>query len=336
MALKIVYYGPGLCGKTTNLNVIYAKTTQKQRGEMISMNTQTDRTLFFDLLPMDVGIVGGFKTKLQVYTVPGQVFYNATRKLVLKGVDGIVFVADSQQAMLDANRESLQNLRENLSELGLKLEDIPLVFQWNKRDLKNITPVEVLEANLNPVGPDGSKRPSFSASAAVDHQGVFDTLRGITRLVIDKVKPTLFGTEGDPAAAEKKQQASKPSRPDLVEAPVEADVQRIPPVAIPPVVAAPAPVAPAAAPPAPVAPAAAPPAHKKGVNINALLSDLSKSTSAPPVIKVEIPSELADATLDLVLQVRCGDVVVGEISAQRNVPNKGASVRVNFEVKRKF
>ena len=118
MTAKIVYYGPGLCGKTTNLNTIYGKTSQKARGEMVSLNTETDRTLFFDLLPMDVGMVGGFKTKLQLYTVPGQVFYNSTRKLVLKGVDGIVFVVDSQTAMLDACRESFQNLSENLKELG--------------------------------------------------------------------------------------------------------------------------------------------------------------------------------------------------------------------------
>src|SRR5512145_3508819 len=128
MTAKIVYYGPGLCGKTTNLNTIYGKTSQKARGEMVSLNTETDRTLFFDLLPMDVGVIGGFKTKLQLYTVPGQVFYNSTRKLVLKGVDGIVFVADSQVPMLDANKESLQNLRENLAEIGLSVDDTPLVL----------------------------------------------------------------------------------------------------------------------------------------------------------------------------------------------------------------
>jgi GTPase SAR1 family protein len=150
MTAKIVYYGPGLCGKTTNLSAIYERTSQKARGEMVSLNTETDRTLFFDLLPMEVGVIGGFKAKLQLYTVPGQVFYNSTRKLVLKGVDGIVFVADSQTAMLDANRESIQNLTENLRELGLKIGDIPMIFQWNKRDLKQIVPVEVLERELNP------------------------------------------------------------------------------------------------------------------------------------------------------------------------------------------
>ncbi len=182
MTTKIVYYGPGLCGKTTNLNTIYGRTSQKARGEMVSLNTETDRTLFFDLLPMDVGMVGGFKSKLQLYTVPGQVFYNSTRKLVLKGVDGVVFVADSQTAMLDANKESFQNLRDNLRELGLDLKDIPLVFQWNKRDLKNIIPVDVLERELNPGG-----RTSFQSIAA-DGTGVFETLRGITKLALANIK----------------------------------------------------------------------------------------------------------------------------------------------------
>jgi hypothetical protein len=182
MTTKIVYYGPGLCGKTTNLNTIYGRTSQKARGEMVSLNTETDRTLFFDLLPMDVGMVAGFKTKLQLYTVPGQVFYNSTRKLVLKGVDGIVFVADSQLPMLDANRESLQNLRDNLRELGLDLKEIPLIFQWNKRDLKNIVPVEQLEREINPEG-----YASIQAIAS-DGTGVFETLRSITKLALANIK----------------------------------------------------------------------------------------------------------------------------------------------------
>ena len=182
MTAKIVYYGPGLCGKTTNLNTIYARTAQKARGEMVSLNTETDRTLFFDLLPLDVGMVGGFKTKLQLYTVPGQVFYNSTRKLVLKGVDGIVFVADSQVPMLDANKESLQNLEDNLKELGLDLREIPMVFQWNKRDLKNIVSVDQLEAELNP-------RHSLSlTSVAQDGTGVFETLKAITKQALIHIK----------------------------------------------------------------------------------------------------------------------------------------------------
>src|SRR5512134_249993 len=127
MAAKVVYYGPGLCGKTTNLHFIYQHTTQESRGEMVSLETETDRTLFFDLLPIDVGSIAGFNTRIQLYTVPGQVFYNTTRKLVLKGVDGVVFVADSQRAMLQANLESFRNLRENLAEIGLDVGEIPLV-----------------------------------------------------------------------------------------------------------------------------------------------------------------------------------------------------------------
>src|SRR6266567_9516447 len=144
MAAKIVYYGPGLCGKTTNLHYIYQKTSPQSRGEMVSLETETDRTLFFDLLPIDVGVIGGFKTRLQLYTIPGQVFYNTTRKLVLKGVDGLVFVADSQRAMLDANVESFKNLRENLAEIGLELDEIPLVLQLNKRDLPSISGIDAL------------------------------------------------------------------------------------------------------------------------------------------------------------------------------------------------
>src|SRR5438445_5338158 len=129
MAAKIVYYGPGLCGKTTNLHYIYAKTSPQSRGEMVSLETETDRTLFFDLLPIDVGVIGGFRTRLQLYTIPGQGFYNTTRKLVLKGVDGLVFVADSQQAMLDANLERVKHLPQDLAEIGLDIDDIPLVIQ---------------------------------------------------------------------------------------------------------------------------------------------------------------------------------------------------------------
>ncbi|MBS1765867.1 MAG: GTPase domain-containing protein [Acidobacteria bacterium] len=195
MTAKIVYYGPGLCGKTTNLNTIYGKTSQKARGEMVSLNTETDRTLFFDLLPMDVGMVGGFKTKLQLYTVPGQVFYNSTRKLVLKGVDGIVFVVDSQTPMLDACKESFENLKENMKELGLEVGSIPLVFQWNKRDLKNVVPVEELERTFNTQG-----LPTFQAVAS-DGSGVFETLRGITKLALAHIKAHHLGESAGPKSA---------------------------------------------------------------------------------------------------------------------------------------
>ena len=155
MAAKIVYYGPGLCGKTTNLHYIYAKTSPQSRGEMVSLETETDRTLFFDLLPIDVGVIGGFKTRLQLYTIPGQVFYNTTRKLVLKGVDGIVFVADSQNAMIEANLESLKNLRDNLTELGVKIEDIPLVMQVGKWRRK-VTLSKVTACQDNPITDAGA------------------------------------------------------------------------------------------------------------------------------------------------------------------------------------
>ncbi len=190
MAAKIVYYGPGLCGKTTNLHHIYGRTSPGSRGEMVSLETETDRTLFFDLLPLDVGIIGGFKTRVQLYTVPGQVFYNTTRKLVLKGVDGIVFVADSQRAMKEANVESLNNLRSNLAEIGLKLEDLPLVFQFNKRDLSNILQVEELEESLNP----GHKHESYEACAVLG-QGVFETLKAISKLTLRSLKKRMLGDE---------------------------------------------------------------------------------------------------------------------------------------------
>ena len=182
MTAKIVYYGPGLCGKTTNLQFIHNKTAATSRGEMVSLETETDRTLFFDLLPLDVGVIGGMKVRLQLYTVPGQVFYNATRKLVLKGVDGIVFVADSQQVALDANVESRKNLEANLTELGTSLDEIPFVLQYNKRDIRSIHSIETLNEALNPKG-----APFFEA-AALHGVGVFETLKSIARLSLAAVR----------------------------------------------------------------------------------------------------------------------------------------------------
>jgi mutual gliding-motility protein MglA len=182
MTAKIVYYGPGLGGKTTNLQWIHHKTAPRSRGEMVSLETETDRTLFFDLLPLDVGVIGGMKVRLQLYTVPGQVFYNATRRLVLKGVDGVVFVADSQAAALDPNEESIANLKTNLEELGLGVDQIPVVFQYNKRDLRNILPVERLQSIINP-----RKKPSFEA-AAIHGVGVFETLKEISRLALASIR----------------------------------------------------------------------------------------------------------------------------------------------------
>jgi signal recognition particle receptor subunit beta len=197
MAAKIVYYGPGLCGKTTNLHYIYAKTSPQSRGEMVSLETETDRTLFFDLLPIDVGVIGGFKTRLQLYTIPGQVFYNTTRKLVLKGVDGLVFVADSQMAMQDANADSLKNLRENLAEIGLELDDIPLVIQMNKRDLPNVAPIETILDVLDP-----QRKYEHIEAIAATGVGVFETLKLISKLTLRTLRQRMTGAEpGRPVGA---------------------------------------------------------------------------------------------------------------------------------------
>ena len=147
--VKIVFYGPGLCGKTTNLQYIFEKSAPQQKGKLISLATETDRTLFFDFLPLDLGAVRGFKTRFHLYTVPGQVFYDASRKLILKGVDGVVFVADSQEARMDANEESLSNLEDNLMENGFDLKSVPYVLQFNKRDLPKLASVEELNAAIN-------------------------------------------------------------------------------------------------------------------------------------------------------------------------------------------
>jgi signal recognition particle receptor subunit beta len=196
MAAKIVYYGPGLCGKTTNLHCIYNRTAAGSRGEMVSLETETDRTLFFDLLPIDVGQISGFTTRIQLYTVPGQVFYNTTRKLVLKGVDGVVFVADSQRAMEQANIESFLNLEENLGEMGLSTESVPLVLQYNKRDLPDILGVEELDRALNRGG-----WPAYEASA-LHSEGVFETLKGISKLTLLSLRRRLArGGEGAGAEA---------------------------------------------------------------------------------------------------------------------------------------
>ncbi len=179
---KIVYYGPGLSGKTTNLQFVYKKIPSKTRGELISLATDADRTLYFDFLPVNVGTIQGFATKFQLYTVPGQVYYNATRKLVLRGVDGVVFVADSQTEKMDENIESLQNLKDNLEEYSYDRGQIPMVIQYNKRDLPNAASIEELERVLNPEG-----MPYFEAEA-VTGEGVFKTLKAISKLVLEQIR----------------------------------------------------------------------------------------------------------------------------------------------------
>ena len=233
MAAKIVYYGPGLCGKTTNLSYIYAKTSPGSRGEMVSLETETDRTLFFDLLPLEVGKVGGFRTRLQLYTVPGQVFYNTTRKLVLKGVDGVVFVADSQRPMADANIESLRNLDENLRELGLDINSIPLVLQFNKRDLKNTASVEELHAALNPLGHwEGFE------SVAVQGLGVFETLKAITKLTLKALRRRMAAQESPAAPTPQPAPGLRPQvafNPAALSAAAVAGLAAPPKLVIPPI-----------------------------------------------------------------------------------------------------
>jgi signal recognition particle receptor subunit beta len=207
---KLVYYGPGLGGKTTNLEYIYSKVAPDTRGKMVSLATETERTLFFDFLPVDLGTVRGFKTRFHLYTVPGQVYYNASRKLILKGVDGIVFVADSQIERMEANVESMQNLYDNMQQYGYDLTKIPFVVQYNKRDLPNAAPIKDLQGALNPGWPvedaarqkltpdpfrpgeqvvfevDGAwvERAPYFESVAVTGDGVFDTLKAIAKLVL--------------------------------------------------------------------------------------------------------------------------------------------------------
>ena len=179
---KIVYYGPGLCGKTTNLQYIYTKTNPEAKGKMISLATETERTLFFDFLPLALGEIRGFKTRFHLYTVPGQVFYDASRKLILKGVDGVVFCADSQIARMEANIESLENLRTNLAEQGYSLDKLPYVVQYNKRDMPGIAPVEELRSLLNP-----TNVPDFEAVATTG-VGVFETLKSVAKLVLTELR----------------------------------------------------------------------------------------------------------------------------------------------------
>ncbi len=181
ISLKIVFYGPGLSGKTTNLEVIHKKAPETHKGQLTSVATQQDRTLFFDFMPIDLGTVAGMKTKLRLFTVPGQVFYNSTRKLVLQGADGIIFVADSQKNKIQENLESLRNLDENLKEHGMDIRELPIVLQWNKRDMPSALSVEELDREVNYIG-----APTYQA-VAVTGQGVFPTLKKCAALVLESV-----------------------------------------------------------------------------------------------------------------------------------------------------
>lgn len=179
---KIVYYGPGLCGKTTNLQYIYRRTNPEQKGKLISLATETERTLFFDFLPLALGDIKGFKVRFHLYTVPGQVFYAASRKLILKGVDGVVFVADSQLERMESNIESLEDLKINLAEQGYELEKLPYTIQYNKRDLPNVVPVEEMDKLLN------NRRVQWYEGVAVTGKGVFETLKAVAKQVLFELK----------------------------------------------------------------------------------------------------------------------------------------------------
>ncbi|MEA2491752.1 MAG: hypothetical protein QOH21_3544 [Acidobacteriota bacterium] len=233
MTAKIVYYGPGLCGKTTNLMVIFDKLDPKSKGKMLSLATKTDRTLFFDLLPVDIGKVGPFNLKIQLYTVPGQVFYNETRKLVLRGADSVVFVADSQPAMVDANRESFANLLENLEENQIDPNDTPIVIQFNKRDIPGVLPVEQLQEQL------GFEGYPYMEASALRGDGVMDTFKLVSKITAKHLFNRLKGGKSEPLkkAAPAASSSSMPAKvtakapepePEEVEAPLNPFADSVP------------------------------------------------------------------------------------------------------------
>jgi signal recognition particle receptor subunit beta len=212
---KVVYYGPGMSGKTTNLEVVHQRAPDKNRGELTSISTDGDRTLFFDYMPLDLGTVAGMRTAFQIYTVPGQVYYNSTRKLVLQGVDGVVFVADSSASMLEQNLESLRNLEENLAEYGKSLATTPHVIQYNKRDLPDAMPVAELDRHLNPHG-----APTYEAVAS-SGQGVFPTLKALASAVLKNIMKESQGRSSAPAAAAP---APAPTAPRQAPAPARREL----------------------------------------------------------------------------------------------------------------
>jgi signal recognition particle receptor subunit beta len=214
---KIVYYGPGMSGKTTNLEIVHQRAPQPNRGELTSISTDGDRTLFFDFMPLDLGTVAGMRTCFQIYTVPGQVYYNSTRKLVLQGVDGVVFVADSSAAMKEENLESMRNLEQNLNEYGKSLATTPLIIQYNKRDLPDAMPVADLNALLNPHG-----APFFEA-VANSGQGVFPTLKALAARVLDTIHT---GTKSGAAAPAATSQTGFHPAPAVAQAPASIQPSR--------------------------------------------------------------------------------------------------------------
>jgi len=278
LTAKVVYYGPGLCGKTTNLQWIHEKLPIRNKGKMLSLATEADRTLFFDFLPIELGSIRGMKTRIQLYTVPGQVFYNATRRMVLKGADCVVFVADSQEAMIDADLDSLANLRENLEVNEINADEIPLVLQYNKRDLPNALPVEILNERLNPKGV-----PFFEA-VAKQGIGVEETLKGATTLVFKSLAGKYGGGE---AAGLGQRTGTQPAMAAAASAPAPARAAA--PAPAPARAAAPAPV------PAPAAAKAAAPAAAKPVPA------LVRTPEPAPVARAAAPAMRSneDPLLDL-------------------------------------
>ncbi|HXH37257.1 MAG TPA: GTPase domain-containing protein [Thermoanaerobaculia bacterium] len=226
MTAKIVYYGPGLCGKTTNLMVIFDKLDPSQKGKMLSLATKTDRTLFFDLLPVDIGKVGAFNLKIQLYTVPGQVFYNETRKLVLRGADAVVFVADSQPSMVDSTRESFANLMENLEQNNIDPNDTPIIIQFNKRDIPGVLPVEQLQELL------GFEGYPYTEAAAIKGDGVMETFRLVSKITAKHLYARLQGKptplEKSKPSAAPKTKAKQKAEPEPEPEPEVAEVQANP------------------------------------------------------------------------------------------------------------
>jgi len=264
---KIVYYGPGLCGKTTNLQFIYDSLPSNNKSKMLSLATKTDRTLFFDFLPLDLGKIRGMRTKLQLYTVPGQVYYNSTRQLVLKGADGIVFVADSQDFALDANQESLQNLEDNLKRQGVRIREIPLVLQYNKRDLPNALPVKEIDEPLNKL------HVPYFESVATTGIGVEEALKGITQMVLTHLVKK-YGLEGS-EPIDREIQILNPISSDRREADSLWDEEE------PPAAAAPTP-APAAPPPRAAAAATA------SASSHSFFVDDSADDDSIPLVETEL------------------------------------------------
>lgn len=279
VTVKIVYYGPGMSGKTTNLEIVHQRAPEPNKGELTSISTDGDRTLFFDFMPLDLGTVAGMRTQFQIYTVPGQVYYNSTRKLVLQGVDGVIFIADSSASMLQENLESLANLEENLREYGKDIEELPMVIQYNKRDLPDAMSVEELDQHLNQRG-----APSFEAIAS-SGQGVFPTLKALAARVLDSIHEQTGASSGarpvaqtpSPAPAPQAQVAAQPS----VTPEPAPSVPLEPPVAMP---APPAPIPTPAAAPIPEAPAPG--------EFAASASQPLPSTAAPAPAQAARPSSI--------------------------------------------